>query len=336
MRSASHVLRRSHAFRRQWLAPAAVGIATVLAVAACSSSAASTSSASASSAGAGPTSSSSGAASTTSQILPENSSLAALVPAQFKNRTLIFGAGQADPWTIEATNGTFTGLVPDLFQQIDSILGITVKFQAADAADGITGVQSGRFDIVGPNGDFVQRQQIVDLTDFAQDISSVLVSASGSFDPTTTADLCGSTLALEAGTATPAIVAAISNQCTAAGKQPVKPLSFPNQPAMDLAVSSGRADGSLTAGANNEIAAAQSNGEFKNVLVAGIASFPSASAIFGFATKKGSGLAAALAGALREIYAKGLYTKIFDEWHLPTSTITAGQIKMDGSTQQES
>jgi polar amino acid transport system substrate-binding protein len=317
-----------YALRRQWLIPAAVGVATALAITACSSSAASTSHSSAQS--------SSGAGSTAAQILPENSSLAALVPAQFKNTTLIYGAGQADPWTIEATNGTFTGLIPDLFQQIDSILGITVKFQAADAADGITGVQSGRFDIVGPNGDFVQRQQIVDLTDFAQDVSSVLVSASGSFDPTTTADLCGSTLALEAGTATPNIVAAISKQCTAAGKQPVKSLSFPNQPAMDLAVSSGRADGSLTAGANNEIAAAQSNGEFKNTVVAGIASFPSASAIFGFATKKGSGLATALAAALREIYAKGLYTKIFDEWHLPTSTITAGQIKVDGSKQQES
>jgi polar amino acid transport system substrate-binding protein len=333
VRSTSHARRPPHAFRQGWLIPAAAGVATALAITACSSSAGSSSAGTSSTS---PTSGNSGAASTASQLLPENSSLAALVPAQFKNTTLIYGAGQASPWTIEATNGTFTGLVPDLFQQIDSILGITVKFQPADAADGITGVQSGRFDIVGPNGDFVQRQQIVDFTDFAQDVSSVLVPASGSFDPTTTADLCGSTLALEAGTATPDIVAAISKQCTAAGKQPVKSLSFPNQPAMDLAVSSGRADGSLTAGANNEIAAAQSNGEFKNTVVAGIASFPSASATFGFATKKGSGLAAALAAALREIYAKGLYTKIFDEWHLPTSTITAAQITVDGSKQQES
>jgi ABC-type amino acid transport substrate-binding protein len=224
----------------------------------------------------------------------------------------------------------------DLMTQVDSILGIKTTFKETDGANGITGVEAGRYDIVAPQGDFVQRHSVIDETDFAEDVSSVLVLASGSFHPTTITDLCGSTLAIESGAATPQTVTAINKDCSAAGKQPVKSLTFPSHPAMDLAVTSGRAQGVFNSGSSNQVAAAQSSGEFRNAVISGIAPLPSASAIFAMSTKRNSGLAQALQGALQEVYAKGVYTEIFDKWQVPKSVITASQIKVDGSTQSDS
>jgi polar amino acid transport system substrate-binding protein len=315
-------------------------VVAAVAVTACSSSSTSGSAApgaaasSASSAGA--TSSGAAAGGGSIAVLPENATLAAKVPAADKGKTVIVGAGDDVPWATDAANGTVTGLLPDLMTQIDSILGIKSTFTQTDGTNAIPGVESGRYDIVAPEGDFVQRHSVIDETDFAKDVSSIMVLASGSFHPKTILDTCGSTLAIESGGATPQTIAAMNKQCKAAGKPLVKSLTYPSHPAMNLAVSSGRAQGVFNSGTDNAVAAAASNGQFQNCVISGLAPLPAAGAIFGMVTKKGSGLAQALQGALAEIYAKGVYTKIFDKYQVSGSAITASQIKVDGSTQSES
>ncbi len=77
------------------------------------------------------------------------------------------------------------------------------------------------------------------------------------------ADLCGKTVAVEKGTVEQEESEAQSKKCTKEGKKAVTVLIFPGQNAVNLAISSGRAEVGM---ADSPVAAyqvKQSNGAFK-------------------------------------------------------------------------
>ena len=77
------------------------------------------------------------------------------------------------------------------------------------------------------------------------------------------ADLCGKTVAVEKGTVEQEEAEAQSKKCTKEGKKSVTVLSFPGQNAVNLAVSSGRADLGMADSPVVAYQIKQSNGQFK-------------------------------------------------------------------------
>ena len=91
---------------------------------------------------------------------------------------------------------------------------------------------------------------------------------------------------------------------------------FNDQNAVNLALSSGRADVAM---ADSPVAAyqvKQSGGTFK------LSGQPYGTAPYGIAIPKGNGMAKPVLAALKHLIANGTYTKILDKWGVQAGAIT--------------
>ena len=121
------------------------------------------------------------------------------------------------------------------------------------------------------------------------------------------ARLCGHKVAVEKGTTQAADAQAQAPKCTSAGK-PLTVEIFNDQNAVNLALSSGRADVAM---ADSPVAAyqvKQSNGVFK------LSGPEYGTAPYGIAIPKNNGMAKPILAALEHLMANGTYLKILDKW----------------------
>jgi polar amino acid transport system substrate-binding protein len=133
---------------------------------------------------------------------------------------------------------------------------------------------------------------------------------------TTVADLCGKAVAVEKATVEQKAAEAQSKTCTKEGKKAVNVLVYTGQNAVNLAVSSGRAELGM---ADSPVVAYQvklSNGAFK--LVGKSFGFEP----YGLAIPKTSGLAKPVESALKVIIANGTYHSILAKWGLTEGAIS--------------
>jgi polar amino acid transport system substrate-binding protein len=129
--------------------------------------------------------------------------------------------------------------------------------------------------------------------------------------------LCGKTLAVEKGTVQESTdVPADTATCKTAGKAAVTGLSFDDQNAANLALSSGRADGVLADSPVNAYAAKQSGGKFV------IVGTPYGTAPYGIAIPKGNGMAPAVLAAVKALMSNGTYQQILTKWGIADGAIT--------------
>ncbi len=269
------------------------------------------------------------------KTLPRDDALAAKLPEKYRSKgTLILGLSESQPYSSFEADGTVVGLVPDLAKQLESLLGvkITVTKTSFDAI--VPGIKSSRIDLSAPAGDFVERQSNVDFADFAQSNVTVMTNKSGQA-PSTSLDLCGKKAAVEKGTGTTNVLNAVRDLCVKAGKPPVDIKTYGDLTAANLALQSNRVDSVVAPTAHNQVAAAQSNGNFVVTKVADMQSLPAATATYGIQSLKGSGLAPVLVEALHKLDQEGVYTELFEKWNIPASAITADRIKLNGSTQKQ-
>jgi len=284
--------------------------------------------------GAAPASSGSGSAEEIA-VLPLDPELQAAVPAAFTGRTLAFAVSEYSPYATYASDGSIEGLMPDLATQLSSMLGVEIEMQKSTFDAVVPGIQSGRIDLSGPAGDFVERQANVTFADFAQSNVTVMVNTSAGFSPAASLDMCGHSAGIEKGAGTQNVLDAVSTQCTEGGKEPVDIQTFNDLPAAALALQSGRLESVVAPSASNEVASANSGGTFETIEIEDMQSLPSATAVYGIQTPKDSGLAEALVPALQELYDQGTYQQLLDKWDLSLSAVTRDQIAVDGSTQTQ-
>ena len=292
-------------------------------VAACSSG----SSASSSSAGS--------AASPASASSMANAPLAQDVPAAWRGKTLTVAVTVFPPYEV-LSNGTITGLDPSLYQALGQELGVRFNIVQTTFDSIIPGLQSGRYQVASPMGDFVERQQVLDMADYAEGSSSLLVPSSGTFRPTNVMQLCGQTFGIEAGSAEVGVTSVLNQRCKAADKPAATVRTFPDVSSASVAATSGQIKGVLTDAAANAYAAQQAKGTFVNLPLSGGSSIPGWGATFAMGTPKGSGLAAALVAGLKQLAADGTYKNIFTQYGLMSlEAIPASDFKVDGSTAHE-
>lgn len=265
--------------------------------------------------------------------LGKDDALAAKVPAQYRSKgEVVVAVTVFPPFEVYGANNEVTGADPDLYAAIGKVLDLKFKFVDTKFSSIIPGIQSGRYDLSSPLGDFVERQEIVGFVDYSKGGSSALVNAGGSFQPHTVMDLCGHSVGIEAGSAEQNVTRAISEMCTKAGKSALTVNNYPDVAAASLAVKSGRADALLTDSAANGYHAKLSNGEFASNGLSGGESIPGWGATFGIVFPKDSPLGDALLGALKKIVAAGVYDQIFQSWGLQDNRIPLEQMKINGST----
>jgi polar amino acid transport system substrate-binding protein len=286
----------------------AVLSATVLGLAACGDSGDSDS-------GSSGTSSSGG----TSTTATRSADVAAQVPAAIKSKGTLTVAADATyaPNEFIASDGkTVQGTDADLAKAIGAVMGLktTVRNQTFDSI--IPGLEGHKYDMgMSSFTDTKEREQTVDFVTYFSAGTSFFVKADGGPDIQTLDDLCGKKVALQKGTTQADDAAAQSKKCTADGKSKVTVLVLPDQPAANLALSSGRAEVSM---ADSPVAAyqvKQSQDQFK------LSGEPYGTAPYGIAIPKDTDLENAVLAAVKQLIDDGTYLAILKKWGVQDGAI---------------
>lgn len=252
-----------------------------------------------------------------------NTSLSSGLPAKVKANgiTVATDPTYAPNEFIDSDGKTIVGMDVDLANAIGQVLGIKVKVTKATFAAIIPGLASGKYDVgLSSFTDSKKREATVDFVTYFSAGTSFFTKSSGGAAVTGLDSLCGTKVSVESGTTQEVDANAQKAKCASAGKPTVTVLSYPDQSAANLALSSGRAQVSM---ADSPVAAYQvklSNGTFKLV------GTPYGTAPYGIAIPKNSGLAQPILAAVKELMANGTYKKVLDKWGIADGGITEPKI----------
>ena len=261
---------------------------------------------------------------TTTTATGSASDPASLVPASLKSKgELTLGTDPTYPpmESIAADGKTIEGADVDLANAFFNELGLKVHVVKASFDGLIPGLKNSvKYDLaMSAMTDNKEREAVVDFVTYFSAGTSFYVKAGG---PTinSLADLCGHSVGVERGTTQESASKAQSVKCRKAGKPAVTVNSYPDQNAANLAISSGRAEVGM---ADSPVVAEivkQSNGKFESTG----ASF--ATAPYGIALPKNSGLAPAMLAAVKKSMADGTYIAVLKKWGISAGAISNPKI----------
>jgi polar amino acid transport system substrate-binding protein len=276
-------------------------------------------------AGCGSSSSSTSSTPTTASTSSgEVASIAAQVPAPIKSKGTLNVATEAQyaPNEFIAPDGhTIIGMDADLMRALGEVMGLKANLINANFETIIPGLAAGRYDLgISSFTDTKEREKTVDFVDYFSAGISFYAKTSANPGVTELADLCGKTVAVEKGTVEQEEAEAQSKKCGKEGKKSVTVLSFPGQNAVNLAVSSGRAELGMADSPVVAYQIKQSNGQFK--LIGKSYEF----APYGIAVPKTSGMTTPILAALKELMANGTYLKILEKWGVESGAITTPKV----------
>ena len=250
----------------------------------------------------------------------KDSALADKVPAALKSKgtlTVATDASYAPDEFFATDNKTIIGMSVDLGKSIGAVLGLDFNFVNTSFSTIIPGLTSGKFDVgISSFTDSKVREQTVDMVDYFTAGESIFVKSDGTAYKSLS-EMCGLAVSAELGTIEADDATAASKVCQSSGKQPIKLLTFQDQNAANLALSSGRAVASLADSQVAEYQVKLSNGKFK------VASEYVAPAPYGMACPKGNGLAQSILAALNELKSNGIYKQILDRWGISSGALTS-------------
>lgn len=301
---------------------AAVAVAALAVVAAACGSTAKSSSSSV------PSTQAAGTSSTTASPTTESfdSALAALVPASYKQKgTLSVAANATYPPDeyFASDNTTIIGFDPDLASAVGQILGLKFNFVNTAFANIIPGLQAGHFDLGWSSATATaERQQVVNFVTYFNSGVGFLVPSSSTVKINGLSDLCGLTVAVEAGSLEDKTATAQSTQCTASGKQALSIQRYQTENENILALTSGRAQVSTAGSQIIPYLVKQSNGALKSV------GTPYDMSPLGIEFPKSApaGLLTSFQGALNKMIANGTYGRILAKWGEQQGAISQAEI----------
>lgn len=217
---------------------------------------------------------------------------------------------------LDADGKTIVGMSRDLGDALGKALGVKLNWVNAPFDGILPGLAAGKYDIgFSSFTDTKERERTVDFVTYYSAGTSFFVSADGGPQIGDLGDLCGHTIAVQKGTVQADYSQKQAGRCEADGQAALKVLVLPDQPAANLALSSGRADVTM---ADSPVAAYQvkkSDGRFRLV------GEPYAAAPYGIAVPKGSGLTKPLLHALEQTMRDGTYQAVLRKWGLQLGAI---------------
>jgi len=225
------------------------------------------------------------------------------------------------PWEYydPPTSKNPAGFDYDLSQAIGATLGIKASFNEQPQDTLILSVAGGKNDMIMSNMfDNATREKQVTFVDYALDSEGLLVQKGNPQGISTSADLAGKTVAAESGTYDQAVLQELNKQFKSEGKKEMQLLVVPTEPAALLAVSSGRAVGTLSDyGVAKYTAKTSGNGATFEVVQDPNANDFGGQAIVGAAIlKTNTQLITAVQKALQQLIDNGAYAKIINKYGL--------------------
>lgn len=224
---------------------------------------------------------------------------------------------------------TVVGFDPDYASLVAESLGLKLDLVPIAWADWPLGLQSGRFDAVISNvGVTEERKEKYDFSTYRLGLHGFYVKADNAIqhigEPK---DIAGLRLITGAGTNQERILLEWDKQNQAAGLAPIELQYYEDEAAVFLAIESGRADANFNPNAPQAYKAAK-DGSIR--LVGTInAGWPQKSDV-AIATRKGSGLAAALTLATNGLIDSGVYRTALDRWNLGEEALDKSETNPPG------
>ena len=253
--------------------------------------------------------------------------------ALIQEGTLQVAISQSPPYVQKDDAGEWAGVDIDLMNEIGDALGVDVSFIDTKYDSLVPGLKAGRYDLATNVGDFVERQAETDFVDYAQSELTIQVVSSGDFQPKELLDLCDAVIGYETGTAGGTTLSeTLPQRCADASKDFAGWQGFPDRTQLELALRSGRIAGLAAPVAGNDLAVAQSDGEFTNLKIEDMNTIPGVVAIYGMIADKDSRLTEPVLEALQQLVEDGTYAEIFDRWDIPNSALEKDQVAINGST----
>ncbi|WP_344211173.1 ABC transporter substrate-binding protein [Kribbella sancticallisti] len=249
---------------------------------------------------------------------------AELVPADIKAKGSIAVASastNAPMEFLDADGRTLIGFDIDFADAIAASLGLKAEHVTSTFDAIIPGLAAGKYDL-GMSGFFITpaRERVVDFVPYLRDGSALVVPSGNplrlSMDPMS---LCGHRVAGEKGSVQGIeFLPAISKDCVAAGKAPVKTALFPKLDEAHLALAGGRADAIMEDSIPSGYRASRSNGKYE--VAPGEIYKP---VMTGMALPKDSALAPALKAAITTLAADGTLERLMQKWSIPRTALLA-------------
>lgn len=211
-------------------------------------------------------------------------------PNEFKN-----DAGEPIGWAVELTDA------------MAAKLGLTTDYRPSGFDRIIPSITGGSYDVgMSSFTDNAEREKVVDFVNYYEAGIQWAQPKGGSVDP---ANGCGLTVAVQATTYEETDeLPAKSEECVAAGKEPINILKFETQDEATNALALGRADAMSADSPITQYAVAQVGDKIE------LAGEAFDVAPYGMAVDKGSELAQALQAALQSLVDDGTYQEILEEW----------------------
>lgn len=266
---------------------------------------------------------SAGPRSVTQTTAAKDADVAAKVPAPIASRGTLTVATDATyaPMEFIAPDGrTIQGMDVDLARALGTVMGLRTKVVKATFDAIIPGLNGKRYDFaMSAMTDTKEREKVVDFVTYFSAGTSFFTKAQNGPAVTKLDDLCGQKVAVQKGTTQADDATAQDKKCRAAGDDPVTVLVLPDQPAANLALSSGRATLSM---ADSPVAAyqvKQSKGQFTLGKSYGAAPY-------GIAIPKESGLEEAVLDGLKALMGDATYATILKKWGVLNGAIDSPAI----------
>ncbi|MDM7891650.1 transporter substrate-binding domain-containing protein [Curtobacterium caseinilyticum] len=228
---------------------------------------------------------------------------------------------------------TLTGSEPDLGRLVAAKLGLRAEVQNATWDNLFVGIDGGKVDAGFSNITVTeQRKEKYDFASYRQDELALQVPADSalSFDGDPSV-LAGRTVAVSSGTNQEKILLEWKTELAARGKT-IDVKYYPDGNAVKLALDAGKIDAYF--GPNPTIAYAnkQSAGSAHETKTAGTYSGAGSSlqGLIAATTKKGSGLAEPIQGAIDELIEDGTYGKWLEAYNLSDEAVEHSEVNPEG------
>lgn len=254
---------------------------------------------------------------------------AALVPEPVRRAGVLRIGGTIDntpPLSCYATdNKTPIGFELDVALLVGEVLGLDPDRQITSWENMFLGVDSGRYDVAFSNISVTdERMKKYDFATYRRDLLGFETKKDAGIEVRGPADLAGRSVALASGSTQEKIMLRWSATNEAAGVAPIDIQYYQKASDYYLALESGRVD--VYVGPSSSVVYhARTSGQTKLAGVVDSAT-DTVSSLVGAMTKRGDGMAPAVAAAMNELIRSGVYAKVLKRWGLDDQNVPSSVV----------
>ncbi|RUQ99097.1 ABC transporter substrate-binding protein [Labedella endophytica] len=231
------------------------------------------------------------------------------------------GPGYAPHFLLADDGETLTGNDIELLLAVGDVLGVEVEHEDVGFDAMIPSLQSERVDMAnGAMSVTDERLAVVDYVTYFAGGTSLIVPTGNPLGIDLDS-MCGRRIAVQQGTVyADNYMPIFDAECTAAGEEPIEISVFPTQPDATLALTSGRADASMSDYGPLVYVADRSSGALE---VLEETYDPST---WGFTFTQGSDLSPAIAAAVNVLIEDGTYAEILSKWGVTSGAVEESEV----------